>query len=398
VSAIQAASPIALLLLLVVHLAWTGLLAGGATVAVAVDGLGSRGIRGAAQGAIRLGRPGLLTFAWLEVTAAMALVRIRILHPELAQSGTFWAGTLVLLAVGLGCLAWYADLLAGDRRGGLRLVVALTGIGALLASCFLLCAGAGVLVQPEAWVTNEPAYRFLLTWSGTGRFAEFTCLSLAATGGGLLWEGSRAEGPASAFARRLGSRLALASLIAWPVALLFALVNLPAIALSVPLWGIGGAGILVAAAAAWIAAGAAAEASPVRARALLGSAALLFALLAASDHVARERALEPTTTAGVTRPSAPAAPVEVVASDGRLAAGKAVFDRVCHLCHRFDAKLVGPPLDLVVPKYRTDPGALEAFLRKPVRKDPKFPAMPKPAISDAEVEAVAAYVLDRAKR
>jgi cytochrome c551/c552 len=75
-----------------------------------------------------------------------------------------------------------------------------------------------------------------------------------------------------------------------------------------------------------------------------------------------------------------------------------VFDRVCGVCHRFDRKVVGPPLDAVVPKYRADPAALKAFLRNPVKKDPKYPAMPKPAINETELDAVAAWLLEQAKR
>ena len=125
---------------------------------------------------------------------------------------------------------------------------------------------------------------------------------------------------------------------------------------------------------------------------------MLFGVLAASDHLARANALDAATLVGVTPVPAPAAPIEVAAAPaGKLAAGKAVFDRVCHVCHRFDSKLVGPPLDSVVPKYRKDPGALKAFIRNPVKKDPKYPAMPKPAVNEVELDAVTAYVLDQAK-
>jgi len=77
------------------------------------------------------------------------------------------------------------------------------------------------------------------------------------------------------------------------------------------------------------------------------------------------------------------------------AEGKAVFERVCATCHRFDEKLVGPPLASVVPKYRRQIEELKEFIRNPVKKDPAYPAMPKLQLSEAEIDAVAGYLLER---
>jgi cytochrome c551/c552 len=77
--------------------------------------------------------------------------------------------------------------------------------------------------------------------------------------------------------------------------------------------------------------------------------------------------------------------------------GKKVFDTVCSVCHRFDSKIVGPPLNDVVPKYKGDVEKLKAFIRNPVKVNPSFPAMPKPAIKEDEVDAVARYLLSNVK-
>jgi cytochrome c len=80
-----------------------------------------------------------------------------------------------------------------------------------------------------------------------------------------------------------------------------------------------------------------------------------------------------------------------------LEKGKKVFDTVCSVCHRFDTKVVGPPLNEVVPKYKGNVGKLKAFLRDPVKVNPALPAMPKPAIKEDEVDAVARYLLSKVK-
>ncbi|TFG59003.1 MAG: c-type cytochrome, partial [Deltaproteobacteria bacterium] len=109
--------------------------------------------------------------------------------------------------------------------------------------------------------------------------------------------------------------------------------------------------------------------------------------------------------------SAPPGPLAAeAASKGKMAAtipaggdaavlekGKKVFDTVCSVCHRFDAKVVGPPLNEVVPKYKGDGGKLKTFLRDPVKVNPALPAMPKPAITEDEVDAVARYLLSKVK-
>jgi cytochrome c551/c552 len=390
----------ALVVVLLVHLAWTGLIAGASTAAVAVDGLGGPGRRRLASSLAGLGRPGLFTVAWLEVTAAFVLVLVRIRHPEFPQSGAFWAVTLLPLVAGLTLLVLFRVLVEGDLTPSLRPLVGLSGIGLVLGSCFLLCAGSGVLLQPEAWPTSEPPQRFLLTWSGTGRFAEFTFLSLAATGLAVMGLGDRVESPADAlFLRRFGSRLTLVCLLAWPLALLFTSFNLPDIALSVGVWGLAGVGIAAAGVLSWFVAGRLGGEPALELRPLRLAALALLGILVASDQLARANALQPEVLAGVMAAPAPGpAPKKgpQPAGGDRLAAGKAVFDRVCHLCHRFDVKVIGPPLNGVVPRYRKDPAALRAFIRNPVKKDPAYPVMPKPKVSEPEIEAVADYLLETA--
>ncbi len=385
--------------LLILHLAWAGLVAGTATVAVALDGLGGERYRRLAAAVAGLTGPVLITVAGLEVTTTLTLVGVRAAHPQLAQSGAYWAGMLFPLLAGLAVLGLFASLLESGRWAALRPPVGLVGVGLVLSSCFLLSCGAGAALAPEAWPTAAPPHRLLLTWSGTGRFLEFTCLSLSITGVAIMILGNRLEAKDEAvFLHRFGRGMALIFLLAWPPALLFTHFNLPGIALSAEIWLLGAGGLAVAGLTAWFVAGVPSGARTLRTRSLLPAVLVLFGVLAASDHLARANALDAATLVGVTPVPAPAAPIEVAAAPaGKLAAGKAVFDRVCHVCHRFDSKLVGPPLDSVVPKYRKDPGALKAFIRNPVKKDPKYPAMPKPAVNEVELDAVTAYVLDQAK-
>jgi cytochrome c551/c552 len=400
----------ALLLVTLLLLAWTGILAGTATLSVAIDGLGGPARRALARDTASAVRADLVALAWMVATAFVLLTLVRLRHPAFPASAAAWSGVLLPLVSGTALVGTHRSLLLDDRAPGWRIVAGLAGVCALVASMAVALLGSGSLLQPAGWATSEPAFRILPTWSGVGRFSEFTALAFAATGGIVAARSGRLAGEAEGrFARRLGGGLALAALLAWPVAAVFTQVMLPPLALSRATWLLAAVALPLGAGAAWLASGEVALSAVRRGAAVAGAALLLLALGMAGEQAARANVLVPEVLAGLTIPPppraahpeiAPPAPTPGPAPEagGKLARGKAVFDRVCHLCHRFDQRLVGPPLASVLPKYRADPKALEAFLRSPTKKDPAFPAMPKPAIDEAEVEAVAAWVLGEGAR
>jgi mono/diheme cytochrome c family protein len=79
-------------------------------------------------------------------------------------------------------------------------------------------------------------------------------------------------------------------------------------------------------------------------------------------------------------------------------AGEEVFKAVCMQCHRFDSRLVGPPLETVLPQYKPDVASLEAFLANPTKKNPDYPPMPNPGLNKSQINGVAAYVLEELER
>lgn len=400
---------VVLLLTLFVHFAWLGVMVGGATAAVVLDTFGTldrrRHFRKLAAALLDRVGPGTGAVVLLCLTAALALLCVQIAYTPLAPSGAFLAGTLAPLLAGLALLRLYRQLLQRASRFPLGPGCGLAGITLTLLSCFLLCCGSGLLVMPEKWPLLSAMPQLLLSWSGTARYLEFTCLALAATGAVILPLAERTAEPDDArFTRRLGGGMALLFLLAWPPALLFGLFNLPAIALSEPLLVLASAGLVLAALLALLLLGAL-EQQGCRARPIFTLFLTLFALWMLADHLARENALDEATVAGfdeVIRTPAvgagtvpapmPAAPSTV---GGPAAGGEEVFNRICTACHRFDTRLVGPPLNAVVPRYRDDLDGLKAFIRSPVKRDPAYPAMPQLGLTAAEVDAVARYLLER---
>jgi len=386
-----------MLLILYVHFAWLGVLAGGATVAVALDFLGIPARRGFATAIIVKLAPGLAA-ALLGLTAALILLGVQFCYPPLPISGTFWAGTLASLLAGLALLTIYRHLLRRGRGLWLRPGCGLVGIALVLSSCFLLCCGSGLLFMPEKQPFLAAMPLLFLSWSGTVRFIEFTCLVLAATGAVIMLLGERTATLEDArFARRLGGGVALFFIFAWPPVLLFGLFNLPPIALSSGVWLLAALNLALAAILAAILLDALEKPEKRRARPILGFLLVMLAFWVLSDHLARENSREEAAMGGLAAMlESPPAAVKKPATGVDVSAGKAVFERICIACHRFDAKLIGPPLNTVVPNYRKDPKSLKEFIRNPVKRNPAYPAMPKLPLTEAEIEAVAAYLLARA--
>lgn len=86
------------------------------------------------------------------------------------------------------------------------------------------------------------------------------------------------------------------------------------------------------------------------------------------------------------------------ASDTEEVIGKNLFEKVCSPCHRFDMRLVGPPLDRVLPKYNGDVERLAQYIRAPVKVDPDYPPMPRPFLNESEIAAVARYLMGKGER
>jgi mono/diheme cytochrome c family protein len=72
--------------------------------------------------------------------------------------------------------------------------------------------------------------------------------------------------------------------------------------------------------------------------------------------------------------------------------GEETFNKVCMQCHRFEEKLVGPPLKSVLGKYNAE--SLKAFILSPTKVDGAYPPMPNPGLTPGQAAAVAAYELE----
>ena len=76
-----------------------------------------------------------------------------------------------------------------------------------------------------------------------------------------------------------------------------------------------------------------------------------------------------------------------------IVTGESIFQDVCMACHAIDRKIVGPPMNYAIDKYKNNRDAMIEFVNNPKKVNPDFPVMPKPPISEQEVEKVVDYLL-----
>jgi mono/diheme cytochrome c family protein len=339
----------------------------------------------------------------LLAAATVSLLCVKFLYdPGLLTIG-FWGGTLLLLSFGLALLRLSRYLFLHEKVGSHRdVLLGFAGAVLVLAAAFVLICASALLVMPEKWpfLLNQP--RLFLSWNGVARFLEFAALSLSITGAGVLTLGVSAERKGlrdpdfCSMARQTGTALTVSLLLAWPLLLLFDLLTLPELALSAGIFVLAAVSLTLAMVIALVLGRHPDNRKGRRSGAVLLAVLGLFFIWLLADDAERGNVLsEPVLLARALTVTPAQAEEQGEEQAEETSGGKGVFEKICARCHRFDSRLVGPPLNEVVPPYREDIEALKAFIRNPVKKNPDYPAMPRLGLADEEIAAVAAYLLEQ---
>jgi len=283
------------------------------------------------------------------------------------------------------------------------------GLLAMTSAAFLSFLLLGTLVNPAKLplVRSNPV--FILSWHSLAEFLLFLALSFGLAGGialrllGRSKAGEAGGGPGyEARVRTAGTSLALAGALTAPALAVLYLITLPVTGMSMEVFVMAATVPILALAVfalLYLLPGKE-EGRPgdrVSALFILMFLAVILCDQAAAGNayqgqpssiglLAADKTVKDGKAGG--KPAAAAAVLEK---------GKKVFDTVCSVCHQFDSKVIGPPLNEVVPKYKGDVAKLKGFIRNPVKVNPALPAMPKPAIKEDEVDAVARYLLSKVK-
>jgi cytochrome c len=199
--------------------------------------------------------------------------------------------------------------------------------------------------------------------------------------------------------KNFGAGIAIVALFLVPVMLFFYVVTTPILAMSGNLFALA-----VAVTAVLFVAFVFLYFSLIGTRARFGGTAfmlflIVFLLLSVGDQLTLVNATKEHTASLVTKWEEEEArrqlEREAEMSGGArpdAAKGEEVFNSLCSTCHRMDERLVGPPLNTVLPKYAGNPAGLVEFISNPTKVNQDYPPMPKPALSLAEIRSVVLYL------
>jgi len=408
-----------LFLILFLHLLFLGFLIGGSTVSLLLNFLGTEkrdpSYLRFSQEMIRtvlISKSALFIFGLVPLLLVW-FVYARVLFVASPLPWRFWAVILAALTLGFALLFLYRQ--ARERTLELSPMTVSTGAAGLLVlvlAFFLFSAGYGILFDPAKLPLLQKQIRFFLSWNGVVKFLLFLAFFFGMTGGLILLlcgRSTEAAGGSNAGDRvlvhRFGANLAIFATLVLPVFLLLDLVTLPVIALSAEVF-VFSAAVLVLSFTVCLTlflSDGKGEGRPGGRVVFLF--VLIFLAILLHDDVAVGNAYQDRIAflamqkAAVTAEAGKEAHREESAPAGQTEAdaGQVVFEKICAGCHRFDTRVVGPPLNERVPTYGGDVEKLKAFIRAPVKVNAGYPSMPKLGLPEDEIDAVARYLIEHVK-
>jgi len=404
-----------LFVVLFFHLPFLGVIIGGSTVSLLFSFLGKEKRDPAClrfskevMETVMTGKSVLFMFGLVPVLLVW-FVCARIFFEATPLPWHFWSAVLAVLVAGFALLHVYRS--AWGRPPSpppFHVVSGAAGLLALIFAFFLFSQGYGVLFNPEKIPLLRKDLRFLLSWNAVVKYLLFLAVFFGMTGSGvLLLGGGSSEGSEAPdasyreFVRDIGAKITFLATLVLPVFVLLDLVTLPEVALSAGVFATAAAVLLLSLAVCLIlplSSGGREGGPGARTAALY---VLIFLAVLAHDHAAVGNAygdriafLKMQAGAVETGHAKEAARGEPAAAAKAPAdTGKAVFEKICAGCHRFDVRVVGPPLGEVVPKYAGDAEKLKGFIRNPKKVNPDYPSMPNLGLPEEEIDAVAGYLI-----
>jgi len=275
------------------------------------------------------------------------------------------------------------------------------GTTLLYIAAYLFVGSMALASSPERWPDVNNILQVLFSSATIFNFIFLLALAGTLTGASLLfyffkWQGGLKgmDEEYSGFVKHFGINLAFLSSVAVPVLMFFSFLFLPEGALSNDVFLF----IIVLIAAALILSNVLymmyknSETSytvPVfffvlvifafnifKEESVLGNALQKqsYTVIQKSDEFEKEVKSKIVTTSGVS--------------------GKDIYNTKCIACHRFDVKLVGPPYQETVPKYKGDVQKLADFVYNPTQNNPGYPPMPNQGLKKKEAVAVAKFLID----
>ncbi len=403
-----------LVLVYLIHIPFISMLMGGAFFSIAFN-LSDKGKRNANHR--RFARELIDTFAYRKsvglILGVIPLLTLFFVYAQILYNADLllfntFLPVILLVAVGLVLIYVYQRSFdSRDKRFSLHIGSGVLGTLLLFVAYLIFVSGTSLIMDPEKWTAVRSPYGILFSWNVVARYIFFMMTAFAATGGGILFFFLKWKQPDDGqnqdyrgFVRRFGAGLALIFVLTQPVFILWGLVTSPRVALSTAVFSLSAMTLflLLLLSLKLYSVLRSSDTKPVTHTSVLFL--LLFLAIFIGESASREYAIQEHTQGLITR--AEEAKAEIMLARGiegggetDTKRGESVFKQRCSTCHSFDKRLVGPPLNTVLPMYLGKAEELVAFIRNPTKMSPAYPAMPKLGLKEIEIEAVAEYVLSQ---
>ncbi len=415
------ASPTLLVVMLVgsfvLHLLFVNLLVGGSILTFAFEWLG-RKRRGFDTLAREIAKTTTVNKSLAVVLGVGPLLMMSVLYTTHfytanALTGTAWIAVIPLVTVAF--LLLYLHKYSWDRladQKGLHLAMLAAAIAIFLFIPLIFLTNINLMLFPERWNQIHGFLSALMLPNVLPRYLHFLGASLTVSALFLVGWFRR---PSFQFTEKvpdldLGRTLRGCYSIAL-AATAAQFVFGPLVYLTLPAQGVNAAmnltlllGILFALPAMALIWKEMQRPSGLIGRSLVPIAALLaltVLCMASGRHLYRARTLAPhqqrmaAKTAAYLEAAAQArtAQVEQPAPAADDDPGKQVFTTYCAGCHREGERLVGPPLREIRELYQDKPDGIVAWAKAPGKRRADYPPMPPMVLPEAELQAVAHFIL-----
>ncbi len=312
------------------------------------------------------------------------------------------------VVLGLVILRFYRSTFSGRKNNyNQHMGLGTLGLLVLIGSYFVLLSSVIRLQDPEKWFRLKNLAILLLNWNVIYKFLFFLHAAFGITGAAILffmfrWSDRSTSGdPAyAAFVRKFASGIALAFCFALPLFDLLYVFTSPDIVFDTTTYLMATGIVFVCMLIAFmlissLRAGAARHVSATFVMFLL-----VFVLSASFDvramaNANKEHAVLLEAQSEKKKAERAAEIEAAIAEQSGSSVGEETFNKVCMQCHRFNEKLVGPPLATKLGNYTKE--SLVAYILNPTKKDPAYPPMPNPGLTPAQAAAVAEYELSHYK-
>ena len=286
------------------------------------------------------------------------------------------------------------------KKGSIKISnkAGLFGICLLFIGMWFFTAGITFATYPADW-SNWNFFSVILSVKVLSRFISFIIGAFAVTGGALFfnfffWEGGRKniDDNYKNLVRKTGLTISFTAMTLLPVFLLIDIVLLPPAAVSYAVFSYSIVAVLLIFLVLHL------LYSMVKYSSTRYSGSIFFIILfilfstIAKDELAMSNATEVQSIILSNKFEDYMNGLKGVSTGAvKVRTGEEIYQTVCSACHRFDKVVVGPAYDDVLPQFEGKKDALVAFIRNPVKVNPKFPPMPNPGLSLAEAKNIADY-------